>query len=98
MDKSKAPAVQVPADPDRLFATLTSTEGFPHWGGSTWNWSLAPAAEDATDVLVHHSGLGGDYAELRFARCARPWARVLDRLADYGDDGVARPVFAAQPA
>jgi hypothetical protein len=144
MDKSIALAVQVHADPDRLFAILTSTEGqratwtddcevsaerarfgfpgtptqlraevttepgrlvrmrvtegFPHWGGSTWEWSLAPAADGGTDVLFHHSGLDGDYPELEFARCAQTWARILDRLTHYADDGVVKPVFAAQPA
>ena len=144
MDKSIALAVQVPADPDRLFAILTSTEGqratwtdecevdadharfgfpgtstqlevavttepdrlvrmhvtdgFPYWGGSTWEWSLTPAAEGGTDVLFHHSGLGAGYPELEFARCAQTWARILDRVARYADDGVARPVFAARPA
>ena len=144
MDKSIALAVQVPADPDRLFAILTSTEGqratwtddcevsadrarfgfpgtpvqlrvevttepdrlvrmhvtegFPHWGGSTWEWSLTPAAEGGTDVLFRHSGLGAGYPELEFARCAQTWARILDRLARYTDSGDPQPVFAAQPS
>jgi uncharacterized protein YndB with AHSA1/START domain len=88
---------EVTTEPDRL-VRMQVTEGFPHWERSTWEWVLTPADDGGTDVLFHHSGLDGGYPEIEFARCAQTWARILDRLAPYADDGVPRPVFAAARA
>ncbi len=85
----------VTTEPGKL-VRMQVASGFPFWVGSTWEWSLGPAARAAsgTSVVFRHYGFDEGYPETDLGYTAQTWALILDRLSSYATNGTTDPYFA----
>ncbi|GLZ28494.1 hypothetical protein Lesp02_06840 [Lentzea sp. NBRC 105346] len=82
----------VTTEPGKL-VRMHCTEGFPYWGGSTWEWEL-----DGSKILFRHYGFGEGFPEPDLGRVTQGWAMIHDRLVRYANTGQAQPFFEQQEA
>lgn len=94
---------QAPMDLDVSISVVTDAlvrmkvdSGFPGWNGSTWEWALSAAPNDASETCVQfrHYDFESAYTESDMAHTAQSWAMILERLARYMKSGVPDPFFA----